>query len=108
MDVDGQEAFSKLVASLDLVPDPFTVIRLRAKQHHSHGRTFELLLDPFFYAARSFLRLFELCLVIEGLGFATGPNQDRKGVVWGKSVSVRVDPGGSWILKKQKKQTENK
>src|SRR3546814_15793203 len=29
---------------------------------------------------------------------------DRKSVVWGKSVSVRVDLGGRRILKKQKKQ----
>src|SRR3546814_13325765 len=28
---------------------------------------------------------------------------DRKSVVWGKSVSVRVDPGGRGVYKKKKK-----
>src|SRR3546814_4163915 len=74
MYVDGQYAFPKLVASLDLVPDPFAVIRLRAKKHHRHGRAFELLLDPFFYAARASFCLFELCIVIERLRFATWTN----------------------------------
>src|SRR3546814_16147162 len=31
------------------------------------------------------------------------PQADRKRVVWGKSVSVSVDPGGRRILKKTKK-----
>src|SRR3546814_11290169 len=30
--------------------------------------------------------------------------QDRKSVVWGKSVSVRDDPGGRLILKKKHKE----
>src|SRR3546814_17382938 len=37
---------------------------------------------------------------------ATGLPEDRKGVVEGKSVSVRVDLGGSRIIKK-KKEREN-
>ncbi|MGE7007098.1 hypothetical protein ACQKPB_20965, partial [Sphingomonas sp. NPDC085925] len=65
---------TKLVTSLDLVPDPFAIIRLCAEQHHSHGRAFELLFDPFFYAARASFCLFELCLVIERLRFATWTN----------------------------------
>src|SRR3546814_15240882 len=32
--------------------------------------------------------------------------QDRKSVVWGKSVSVRVDLGGHRIIKKKKKKTK--
>src|SRR3546814_18263201 len=31
---------------------------------------------------------------------------DRKSVVWGKSVSVRVDPGGRGIIKKKNKKQE--
>src|SRR3546814_16592186 len=31
-----------------------------------------------------------------------GPFSDRKSVVWGKSVSVRVDLGGRRIIKKKK------
>src|SRR3546814_17988538 len=31
---------------------------------------------------------------------------DRKSVVWGKSVSVRVDHGGRGIIKKKKKQKQ--
>src|SRR3546814_12712704 len=33
---------------------------------------------------------------------------DRKSVVWGKSVSVRVDLGGRRILKKKKKKNKHK
>src|SRR3546814_19641766 len=33
--------------------------------------------------------------------------RDRKSVVWGKSVSVRVDIGGRRILKKKKKSNNN-
>src|SRR3546814_16384988 len=37
-----------------------------------------------------------------------GPGQDRKSVVWGKSVSVRVGLGGRRIItKKQKKQNNH-
>src|SRR3546814_11382074 len=32
----------------------------------------------------------------------SGPTLDRKSVVYGKSVSVRVDPGGRRILKKKR------
>src|SRR3546814_19984274 len=35
-------------------------------------------------------------------------NPDRKSVVWGKSVSVRVDLGGRRIIKKKNKKTEKK
>src|SRR3546814_7802 len=41
---------------------------------YRHGRAFALLLDPFFYAARASFCLFELCLVIERLRFATWTN----------------------------------
>src|SRR3546814_20267509 len=34
--------------------------------------------------------------------------QDRQSIVWGKSVSVRVDLGGRRIIKKTKKRVENK
>src|SRR3546814_19763882 len=34
-----------------------------------------------------------------------GLRSDRKSVVWGKRVSVRVDLGGRRIIKKKKKQT---
>src|SRR3546814_10077586 len=40
----------------------------------SSDLAFELLLDPFFYAARASFCLFELCLVIERLRFATWTN----------------------------------
>src|SRR3546814_15614864 len=33
--------------------------------------------------------------------------EDRKSVVWGKSVSVRVDLGGRRIIKKKKKKKNN-
>src|SRR3546814_16150271 len=36
-------------------------------------------------------------------GQAPGPTEDRKSVVEGKSVSVRVDPGGRRHIKKKKK-----
>src|SRR3546814_20886845 len=35
------------------------------------------------------------------------PSGDRKSVVWGKSVSVRVDLGGRRIIKKKKQQKIN-
>src|SRR3546814_17224204 len=38
-------------------------------------------------------------------GEAGGRRPDRKSVVWGKSVSVRVDLGGRRIIKKKKKTT---
>src|SRR3546814_19077314 len=47
--------------------------------------------------------------VIESVSFTGGPSvtikshQDRKSVVSGKSVSVRVDLGGRRIIKKKKK-----
>src|SRR3546814_17409772 len=41
---------------------------------------------------------YALCTMCIGVG------QDRKSVVWGKSVSVRVDIGGRRIIKKKKKQ----
>src|SRR3546814_17113394 len=37
---------------------------------------------------------------------AGAARQDRKSVVWGKSVSVRVDLGGRRIIKQKKKKTE--
>src|SRR3546814_19656104 len=40
--------------------------------------------------------------------FADVPFADRKSVVWGKSVSVRVALGWRWIIKKKKKQTYRK
>src|SRR3546814_20362601 len=35
-----------------------------------------------------------------------GPGEDRKSVVAGKSVSVRVDPGGRGILTQKKNETQ--
>src|SRR3546814_12623678 len=35
-------------------------------------------------------------------------NEDRKSVVWGKSVSVRVDLGGRRIIKKKNTQTTDR
>src|SRR3546814_16114782 len=35
-------------------------------------------------------------------------NLDRKSVVWGKSVSVRLDLGGRRIIKKKKKKSKQK
>src|SRR3546814_13067903 len=40
----------------------------------SSDLAFELLLDPFFYAARASFCLFELCLFIDRLRFATWTN----------------------------------
>src|SRR3546814_16374973 len=34
---------------------------------------------------------------------AAGPGGDRKGVVWGKSVCVRVECGGRAVIKKKKR-----
>src|SRR3546814_14239494 len=39
----------------------------------------------------------------EGEGWGLTQDGDRKSVVSGKSVSVRVDPGGRRIIKKKKK-----
>src|SRR3546814_19374143 len=36
------------------------------------------------------------------IGTGAGTGLDRKGVVWGKSVSVRVDPGGSRVIKQKR------
>src|SRR3546814_17373796 len=38
----------------------------------------------------------------EGIALTPAPGADRKSVVWGKSVSVRVDLGGRRIIKKKK------
>src|SRR3546814_15642546 len=40
-------------------------------------------------------------ILVDRLGHPGGGRADRKSVVYGKSVSVRVDPGGRRILKKQ-------
>src|SRR3546814_18939393 len=39
--------------------------------------------------------------VLRGSGIVETSREDRKSVVWGKRVSVRVDPGGRRILKKK-------
>src|SRR3546814_17958094 len=43
----------------------------------------------------------------DGFGFGACNRQDRKSVVSGKSVSVRVDLGGRRIIKKKKKKKNN-
>src|SRR3546814_16186029 len=57
----------------------------------------DLLADLFAWAAEHPLEGREI--------IAIGHRVDRKSVVWGKSVSVRVDTGGSRIIKKKKKKT---
>src|SRR3546814_16018795 len=47
-----------------------------------------------------------LSLVPEMASFATGSVKDRKSVVKGKSVSVRVDLGGRRLLKKKKQRKQ--
>src|SRR3546814_13151966 len=42
------------------------------------------------------------------IGRSTQIEADRKSVVWGKSVSVRVDPGGRGIIKKKKKKRKKR
>src|SRR3546814_15939766 len=54
--------------------------------------------------AGGFMQIVEQALVICGKGGSGLPaREDRKSVVLGKSVSVRVDLGGRRILKKKKK-----
>src|SRR3546814_18923063 len=45
-------------------------------------------------------------VAIDGDGVRVGTLIDRKRVVWGKSVSVRVDLGGRRIITKKKKKKE--
>src|SRR3546814_13217355 len=42
---------------------------------------------------------------VQAATFPSGTPEDRKSVVWGKSVSVRVDLGVGRIIKKKKKTT---
>src|SRR3546814_13396274 len=62
--------------------------------------------DPDWQVARAHLVLhliFAAPLVPPRGATLVNTGTDRKSVVTGKSVSVRVDPGGRWIIKKKKK-----
>src|SRR3546814_18399918 len=48
----------------------------------------------------------EICIVAK-VDMQPGSEGDRKSVVWGKSVSVRVDLGGRRIINKKKNEIES-
>src|SRR3546814_19338539 len=54
-------------------------------------------------AMQAVLDTHDLALVRVRVTVTAGPGPDRKSVVSGKSVSVRVDPGGRRIIKKKNK-----
>src|SRR3546814_13704928 len=54
-------------------------------------------------AARAAGRYAESLIPVRDLNGRLVLDQDRKSVVWGKSVSVRVDIGGRRLIKKKKK-----
>src|SRR3546814_19759407 len=76
--------------------------------NHAEGFATELLVDDRLVSRLCEKRLEnDISVRVDGPldhGFTKAPGGDRKSVVEGKSVSVRVDLGGRRIIKKKKKQ----
>src|SRR3546814_13495534 len=97
--------WSSDVCSSDLFEEFEDALALATQQWKKRGRIEKIILYDSYargdwvdepHTAKGYRSDFDLLIIV---------NEDRKSVVSGKSVSVRVDLGGSRIIKKKKKQT---